>query len=251
MQRARPVEREVVGDVHQRIDRAKADVLQALLHPIGARAILHATHEAQGEGGREMLVLGREVERDRHRARELGICRLDRMVLELAKTRRREIARDAMDARRIGTVGRQIDLDDRLVETGEIHIALAHRRIGGKLDDAVMVVGEFQFRRRAEHAVRFNAADHALAERDLLGGNVGARCREHALEASSRIGRATDDLHGRWATRIDHADAQAVRIGMRIGLDYVGNDEVLQLFSRIFDMLDLKADARQRLDDLV
>ena len=57
------------------------------------------------------------------------------------------------------------------------------------------------------------------AERDVLAGNVGAGRREHALHAGARIGRAADDLDRLARAGIDHADAQAVGVGMLLGGD--------------------------------
>src|SRR5690606_39281401 len=46
MERASAVEGEIVGDVHQRVDRAQTNCLQPLLHPFWRGAVLHATHQA-------------------------------------------------------------------------------------------------------------------------------------------------------------------------------------------------------------
>ncbi len=68
MQRTAAVERDVVGDVDQRGDRPQADRAQALLHPFGRWAVPDAANEAQGKGGAEMRVSGREVEAHLRRA---------------------------------------------------------------------------------------------------------------------------------------------------------------------------------------
>ena len=54
---------------------------------------------------------------------------------------RREIAGDAAHAHAILPVGRDRDVDHRIVEPGIVGIGGADRRIGGQLDDAVMLVG--------------------------------------------------------------------------------------------------------------
>ena len=49
---------------------------------------------------------------------------------------------------------------------------------------------------------------------------------------------------------VDHADAQTIGVRMRLRLDHPRDGEIFQLRGGIVHMLDLKADARQRLDDL-
>ena len=74
-------------------------------------------------------------------------------------------------------------------------VAGADRRVGRQVDDAVVIVGNLQLGRRAQHAAAFDAADGADAERDVLAGNVGAGRREHAGHAGARVRRAADHLH--------------------------------------------------------
>ena len=87
-----------------------------------------------------------------------------------------------------------------------------------------------------------DAANDALAERQLLSRYVSPGRRKDALHAGARIGRAADDLHRRAGARIHAADPQPVGIRMRLRLDDRSDDETLQLFARIIDMLDLEAD---------
>ena len=196
-----------------------------------------------------MLVGGGEIEMDAGRAVERPGERLRRRRLQAAQTRRREIARDAGDAGRVGTVRRHGDVDDRIVEPGEARVGDADRRVVGKLDDAVVIVAELELRRRTQHAVRFDAADDALGERDLLAGNIRADRREYALHARAGVRRAADDLH-RPLARFDDADLEPVGVGMRLGLDDGSDHEAVVLAARVVDALHFETDAGQRVDDL-
>ena len=89
--------------------------------------------------------------------------------------------------------------------------------IGGQLDDAVMILAQKQFARRAHHAARFHAADGADLQRFAGGGNDGAGPRQHHLDSGPRIGRAADDLQWILVAAIDHAQPQLVGIGMFLG----------------------------------
>ena len=175
VQRAAAVEGDVIGDVDERADRPQADRPQPLLHPFGRGAVGHAAHEPQGEGRAEMRVGGREIEMDAGRAVERAVIRLRRRRLQLAQPGRGEIARDAGDAGGVGTVRRHRDVDDGIVEPGVLRVSDADRRVVGQFDDAVVILAELELGRRAQHAVRLDAADDALGERQLLAGNIGSR----------------------------------------------------------------------------
>src|SRR5690606_24659517 len=95
-----------------------------------------------------------------------------------------------------------------------------------------------------------DAANGADAQRDVLGGNVGAGRREHAFEARARIGRAAHDLHRIAAAGIDHAHAQAVGIGMLLGGDHARDDEGRKLLGLVLQMFDLKPDHGELVGEL-
>ena len=175
--------------------------------------------------------------------------RFRRGRLQLAEPRGGEIARDARDAGRVGTVWRHGDVDDGIVEPGIARVRHADRRVVGQFDDAVVILAELELRGRAEHAVQLDAADDALGERQLLAGNIGPHRREHALHAGARIRRAADDLH-RVAAGVDDADFQPVGVGVLLGFDDGSDDEAVVFAGRVLDQLNLEADAGQRVDDL-
>ena len=119
VQRPAAVVGDEVGDVDQRVDRAKPDRLQPLLQPLRRRAVLDAAHEAQREGRAERMGLA-EVELDRDRAGEFALDRLRRALLERADVGRGQIAGDAVDAGAVGPVRREVDVDHRIVEAGAL-----------------------------------------------------------------------------------------------------------------------------------
>ena len=138
----------------------------------------------------------------------------DRRRLQPAEAGRGKIARDAVDAGGVGAVRRQVDLDDRIVELGVGGKAGAHRRIGGQVDDAVMLFRKLQLALRAHHAVAFDAADLADGKRHVDAGHIGAGRRKGADEARARIGRAADDLHRLAVAGVDGQHLQLVGVGV-------------------------------------
>ena len=237
-----------VGDVDQRRDRAQADRDQPLLQPLRAGAVLHVA----------------EVAADRERAGvpDIGALpfqrrlegALDRRLLERlqrAEAGGRQVARDAVHAEAVGAVRRQLDLEHRVVIAHVGGEALAHRRIGREVDDAVMVLAQAHLAHRAQHAVGVDAADHALLEVELGAGDEAADRREHALHAGARVGRAAHHLHDTLAG-IDLADAQLVGVRVLHRFDHIADGEGRQVLGAVLDMLDLEPDhgegARDRLD---
>ena len=205
---------------------------------------------------REARTQRRVFDGDLHRAGEFALDRLDRRVLELAHVGGGQVARDAMHAGAILPVGREIDFQHGIAESGPRGVGLADRRVGRQLHDAVVILRELQLGRRAQHAAALDAADSADAERDGLAGNEGTRRREHADQSRARIRRAAHHLHRRAAIAgIDHADPQAIRIGMLLGGDHARDGERRQCPGLVLDVLDLKPDhgelVHERLQRLV
>ena len=250
VQRPAVVERHEIGDVDQGIDGPQPDRGQPPLHPGGRCAVPDAAHETKPECRAEMLVFGREIEPHRDRLREPARDGGSGDRLQPAKSGRREVARDAMDAGGIGAVRRERHVDHRIVKTRIGPVRHADRCVLGELDDSVVLLGEFELRRRAQHAVRFDPADNARRDGQVLARNIGPRGREDADEAGPRIGRAADDLDGRAASRIDRADPQPIGIGVLHGLDDAGHREAAQSRSRVDDTFDFEADAGQSLSDV-
>ncbi len=82
-------------------------------------------------------------------------------------------------------------------------------------------------------------------------GMIAPGRREDAGHAGAGIGRAADDLHLRSVTGIDHADAQAIGVGMLLGGDDPNDTERRVLLRRIVHGLDLEADHGQPVDDAI
>ena len=161
-----------------------------------------------------------------------------------------KIAGNAAHAHAILPVGRDRNVDHRIVELRIIGEFRANPRIAGQLYDALMILAQLQLAGRTHHAVRFDAANRRLAQHHAVGGHRRALDTEHADKARARIGRAADDLK-RAVPGIDGQHLQLVRLRMRIGGQHLGDEEAVELFRRILDAFDLKADVIQRGENLV
>ncbi len=192
-----------------------------------------------------------EAQLDLDRALEASDRRRRVERLQPADPLRREVAGDAVDAERIGAVRRDGDVDHRIVESDPRGVGCSDRRVGGKVDDPLVVVGEAQLALRQEHAVRRLAADRARLQIDAGAGDVRSGGCEDTLHAGAGIRRAADDLDRHAVAGIDEADAQPVGVRVLLRLNDAGDDERLQRLRRIVDRFDLKPEMRQRLGDLL
>ena len=249
VQRPAAVEGDVVGDVHQRVDRPQPDRQQALLQPFRRRAVLHPAHHPKCEAAAERLAFG-EVQGNLHRARADAWHGRHAALLQAADPGSGEIARDAMDTGGIGAIGRQADLEDRIVESGIGGEAGSHRRVLRQLDDAVMLVRDLQLALRQHHAAALHAADLPHRKRRVDAGDIGAGRGKGADQPGSRIGRPAHHLHRRLPLAgIDRQHLQLVGVGMLLGRQHPRDDEGLQA-RFVVDRLHFKADRGQPLGNL-
>ncbi len=158
-----------------------------------------------------------------------------------------------MHAQRVGPVGGDRDVDDRIdlariVRRQPVHEPLADlaRR---QLDDAVVLVGKLHLALRRHHPGAFDAAHLGHLDRRVDARNVGARMRHNDRDPLPRVGRTADDLL--LALVGDHAaDAQTVGVGMLARIQHLADGEVRQTRRRVGDALDLEPEVGQRLGDL-
>ena len=155
-------EHDVIGDVHDVVDRALAGVLQTSLHPrrgrldgdvldqrsrvAGAQVRVGTGHGAVCGGGGKGAggITGRPAAPGL--AGEGG-----------------DFPRQADDTVGARQVGRQFDLQNGIAQ--RVLQRLPHRQIGVENEHAGVIVGQAQFPFRAHHAGRLHAADAGAAER--------------------------------------------------------------------------------------
>ena len=80
-----------------------------------------------------------------------------------------------------------------------------------------MIFRQAQFKRRAQHARAFNAADRADTNRNAFAWNKSAGWRKDAFHPCARIWCAADNLNRLAIASVHHAHAQAIRIGVLFG----------------------------------
>ena len=111
-----------------------------------------------------------------------------------------------------------------------------------------MLIGNHELAFGYQHAVGFDAADHAFLETDTGAGNIGAGVHEDAGHSGTGVRRAADDLNLA-PVGLDEANAETVGVGVLLGLLHAGHGEGSECCHAVDDFLDFKADPEQSLDD--
>ena len=248
MERAGQVKRDEVRHVDKRRDRPETNRFQSVLQPSGAGTILHAPDVATDEHRTSVSRLGVEAEFDTDRTLESSGNRLGPKRLQISQPRCREVTRDTMHAQTILAIGRDGDLDHGIVEPHHAGDRFSDRRILGKFDDSLMLVGKPHLPFRTQHAPALDTSDPGCLELHAVAGNGCPHRGVHTLHAGVRIGRPADHIEG-LRSRVDGADLKPVRIGVRAHLDNVRHREWVETRSLVDDLFDFETDGRQRVDD--
>ena len=233
MQRLRVLEQDVVGDVHDVVDRPHAGRPKAALHPVRARpdpdARDHAADVAAAQLGVDDADLDQVAARRVGRARERG----HEVALHRAVEPGAELARDAEVAHAVRAVGGDLGFHDRLARD---HRRQRLTRCAAVQDqDAGVVVTEQQLGRRAQHAARLVAGDVHVLD-DLAVGHRRSRQGDRHQAAGDGVGRAGDDLL--------HAPAKVDLVHPEV----VARLRVLGLLEHLADDDGREVDHGQRLD---
>ena len=181
MQRLAELEHHIIAHVHEIVDRAQADGLQALLHPCRARADLHAgEHDAHVE----RTILGRL---DRDRSQDVGACtlgftaKLDLGVADVPAKPSSQLARNADVAECVRPVGRDLQVKHG-VPAGQGFVDRQTDGEGAVEDEqARMLAAEAQLIGRAHHAVGLLAADLGLLDLEVAGQHGAGQGHRHAV----------------------------------------------------------------------
>ncbi|MNU38697.1 hypothetical protein D3C71_273740 [compost metagenome] len=220
VRRAAQFKHDVVGDVHQRRQRALPGALQARLHPIGRRgAGIHATDHAAAKTAAQI----RSFNLDRQ-AFVQGHGHGDRRGNRQRRTGQRgHFAGHAKNRQAVGAIGRQLEREQRVVQVQRFADGLAGDHVHRQFQQARVVLRQAQLAGRTQHAGRLHAAH--LGHPDLhAAGQFRAHAGQRHLQAGGGVGRAAHDLQAFAGTVVDLADAQLVGVRVRSDIDDMAHD---------------------------
>ncbi len=161
----------------------------------------------------------------------------------------RELPCDPHDAHGIWAIGSDGELEDHVVETEGDADVVPERERGVERQDATVVGAEPELTSRAQHAVRYDAADLAPLEREAAwkGRARGGVRHDHARHD---VGSAAHHPGGA-AAEVDVDQRQLVGVRMRRDVEHPADDDTADLAPGLLDCLDLEPELVQRRDDLV
>ena len=243
VQGAAEIDRDEIGDVDQHRDRLLPDRSELAAHPFGRGAVGHARNGLRVKRGAAVRVERRDI--GCGTGAGSGLERRHpvdfRERSQRAQPRSGEIAGDAAHPHAVLAVGGDRNIEHRVAAL-IVRKGHADRRIGWQLEDAVVLVAQFQLAHRTHHAVRRDPADCADFQFEAAAGHNRPGGAEHADHPRARIGRAADDLQRLAITRIDAEHLQLIGIGVAFGADHARHGKPGEAIGGVFQSFDLKPD---------
>ncbi len=245
VQRLAELEHDVVADVDQVVDRAEAHRREAFLHPGGARADLHA---GDGDADVKRAVL-RRVDADALQeigpGRAAGAVELDRGELQLVAQPGGQLAGHAEMAKRVGAVGRDFDIENRVAIRQGLVDRLADGRGGREDQQTRMIARQAEFIGGAHHPLGFVAVGLALGNLKAARQDRAGQRDRHA-PAHVAIRRAAHDGAHAAVIRTDiHRAERDLLLEIRDLLareDFAHDDIRQRRQAGVVDALDLEAE---------
>ncbi len=241
---------DVIRDIDEGRNRAQADGGQTALEPIGGLTVLHPAKIAADEQRTGLGIAAFKTKLHGERRLELGLNLFHVQGVQSSEALGGEIACDAAHAQGIGTVGRDLHIDHRIIKAERHGGGSAYLEIARQIDDALMIIGDLQLALGHQHAVRFDAADEATLEIDAGARNMRAGMNKDAGHAGAGVRRAADDLYFALGS-LDQTNAQPVGIRMLLSLLDLGDLEGSEVPGAIHHLLDFEADTHQRPGDFI
>ena len=118
------------------------------------------------------------------------------------------------------------------------------------VDDAVMLVRQFQLAFRGHHAVAFHTADFADRKGHTDARHIVAWFTQNHGDPFTRIRRTTDDLFITFVG-LNGADAQAIRIRVLFGVFHLGQRKACKALGRILDPFHFETKIGQSVANLI
>ena len=243
VQRLAQLEHHVVGDVDDCGDRTNARSARAALHPRRRRRT-----RVDAVDRRAPRNAGRPAASSIRTSRVVGVR--DRRHAASGQRQRRagdrgDFARDAGERQAIGTIGRELDREQRIVERerlAEIPPAGASAAARGARSRRRTIRA-----RAPSTACPCDSTPRIVARRiALAAGQLRAFERAWHAHAGRGVRRAADDLQQLARADVDRAHPQPVGVRVRRNADDLADDDARERRRGGRDVLDLEARHRQR-----
>ena len=238
---------DVVGDVNEVVDGAKADAVEALLEPLGAGGDFHA---ADGAGDVEGAGFG-GVDAD--------FCGCGRAGLEVGLDvvgfafegeagEGGEFSGEAEVGEEIGAIRGDFEIEE---DIGLDELAEGFADGGGGVEDeeAAVVIGEAEFTAAAHHAEGGDATEFAFFDLKAAG-EFGAGEGDGDFVADLEVLGAADDLAVGALADVDLADGEFFGVGVLDGVFDLTDDDEVGVDAFLLDAFDFDAGEGEEVGEL-
>ena len=160
-----------------------------------------------------------------------------------------DLPRDAVDTQAVRTVRGDLEHQDLVAEWQQLAQRGTRRKLGVEHEDAAVVGADRELVLGEDHPVGLDPTELAHLELRAVGHHR-PRPRDRDRLARADVRRTADDLRRGRAADVDHAQAEAVGVGVAQALEHAADDEVLGRGDAVvLDPLDLGAGHRQPLGE--
>ena len=244
MQWLADLEHHVVGDIHHVTDGSHACEVQPPLHPAWRRSDADAAHRRGGEARAALGIIDPHREQLVNRRRAWRACDSGRRRIEQAQhcgcvwgaEQRVCFASDAHHRHAVGSIGGDVDVEDRLVQ--KCLDWLTDRGARFEDVDAVFVGRDAQLVARAHHALRGDAAQIAAAH---LGRGQPSASRDVRHDIADLQVRSASDDGNRGATQIHARNVERFAPRVRLQLDDPAERYIAPIAAHLVHVLHLEA----------
>ena len=244
VQRLSSLDHDVVGDVDDVIDRAQADGVQAVLHPVRRWADANLRHHPSciapaqiriGNAHGDLLGAGSALLPHVARRRD--------SFAPVSAAISRATPRMLSQSPRFGVRASSSTVSVDLQCIGE---GCTHHGRGRENHDTGRVVSQIQLRCRAQHALGANAPDLGSADLPTVG-NSGTDRRQRDVVSRPHVPGTANHGASRVRSGADLAHHQPLRL--RVGIDArdLADDHAVEIAPALLDGLDLEAGSGQPL----
>ena len=227
----------VVGDIDDVVDRALTHGVEPALEPLGRRADLNAAHDAADVA--RAVVWGLDVDPHvllsrRSAFGDLCVGRAQEAAGECV-----DLAGNAPEAQAVRAIGRNLEVNDHIVEPSGRGKRGADREVFVEHQNAVVAVAQPELVFGAEHALGCDAADFGFFDLHPSGQRSAGQGDGDGLPGHD-IGCAADDGVDP-GPHIDLADGQTVGVFVRATDIDAADDDALVARPEIFGSLECQA----------
>lgn len=207
------IEGKVIGNVKKRIDREKENGIKEMMNKFRDREIIKEIENEKGKKSEER-VKGIMIKNEIERGLKIEIKRIRKSVIESEKKGRRKIERNEENEGEIGKVRSEEDLYDGIIKENIRRKDCEERRILGKIDDEIMIVGKLKIEIGENNEKNLEKENIEERKSEVEKGKIIERKEKKKKKKRERIRREEEEMKRIEVESIEDKKMKIVGIGM-------------------------------------